>query len=205
MIVAGIMVSFLLNEWRQDRQDQQDEQQLLHDLRDDLRQDSLAMSIELHDLEWILARSERLKTHSQYPIPEDSLLQYLGPPLSYFTAPFQEVTYQAMRATRSAALIRDDALLKDIFNLYEQRYFMLREMASIDKHMVLDRMFPVLERQLFLLDANMVEFERLMADLEWRNLMEHGHMHKQRIVQRLKDEIAHGDSLMRRIEAQLGR
>ncbi|MBX2980770.1 MAG: hypothetical protein KF905_15900 [Flavobacteriales bacterium] len=203
VIVFGIMVSFLLNEWRQERNERIQEQRLLADLRDDLRNDSAAFAQEMRDLELILSSIARLKQHSETPIPADSVLRFLGPPLSYVGISAQDVTYQAMKSTGSVALVRDKDLLRDIFSLYGYRYFMLREAADIDKRMVLDHMLPLVNERFLLRTADGAVMDRLMADTNWQNLIDFSEFHKTRILELLRKEQAHIELLITRIGHQL--
>lgn len=203
MIVAGIMVSFLLNEWRQERSERAQEQRLLADLRDDLRNDSAAFAHEIRDLELILSSIARLKKHGETPIPADSVLRFLGPPLSYVGVSTQDVTYQAMKSTGSVALVRDKDLLRDIFSLYGHRYFMLREGGDIDKRMVLDHMLPLVNERFLLRAADVAVMDRLMADTHWQNLIDFSEFHKTRILELLRKEQAHIHELIARIGQQL--
>lgn len=203
VIVAGIMVSFLLNEWRQERSDRLEERRLLMDLLDDIRQDSLIMALEVEELGSTLQLGKRLLAHQTNRVHPDSVLAHLLPLMSYTAVPFTQVTYHSMRATRTASLIRDRGLLRDILELHESRYFGLREMFNIDRFQVVERMFPVTERHIRLSEADTERLDQLLADPEWRNLAFHGLLFKKKIATMLTEEIAHGDTLMRRIERQL--
>lgn len=203
VIIAGIMVSFLLNEWRQERMDRREERRLLEDLKVDLRQDSVLMADELRQVEEVLDLGRRLFEHPTRPLPLDSVTHHLSPAISYIAIPFHQASYMSMRYTRSASLIQDRELLRDLVELHESRYFMMREIFGIDRSQVLERLFPITERHVMITEATPADLDRMMADPEWRNLTIHSLMFKRQIADMFLEELAHGDSLMRRIEAAL--
>ncbi len=203
VIIVGIMVSFLLNEWRQSIRDRDKEQRLLHDLHADLRQDSIAIQDELADLERIMHSSQRLHAHPVRNVPLDSVVAVLGPVLSYSIIPFHQVTYREMLATGDAELLRDDQLLRDIMELYERHYFMIRELGEIDERIVLDRMFPVSNRTVLFEQPDTASMNTLMRDVEWRNLLNLSMFFKSRIIEDLKEQLDRIDRIMRRIEKEM--
>jgi len=200
VIVAGIMVSFLLNDWRQERQDRRDEQRLLNDLLVDLRQDSLNLANEIAETMGILSRLERLARHAEQPIPQDSIPGILGPTLSYSRIPFQQVTYHAMRATGGMALIRDQDLLRDLLLLYEQQYFMLQELSDLDKRYALERIFPYVDSRIVVFQGDSEALDRMAQETEWKNLLFISNFFKGEnlAIMRRQGEMVNG--LMRRIE-----
>lgn len=203
MIVTGIMVSFLLNEWRQEVKDRGTEQALLRDLLTDLRQDSVTLANEITEIDQVMRYSQRLIEHAEVALPPDSVGRMLASCLSYSRIPLQRVTYQAMRSTGSTGLLRDRELLHDVLKLYEQDYFMIDEICDIDKRFVVDRMFPYVDARVDILDPDMDVLRSMFRDVQWRNLIQSSRYFKQYLIQMMRSELEAVDDLIRRIEGQV--
>lgn len=203
VIVAGIMVSFLLNEWRQEVKDRRTEQALLRDLLTDLRQDSLTLTKEIEEIEQVTRYAQRLIDHAEVVIPRDSIGRMLALSLSYSRMPLQRVTYQAMRSTGHTSLMRDRELLYDVLKLYEQDYFMIDEICDIDKRFVVDRMFPFVDTRVDIMDPDLDALKAMFSTVQWRNLIQSSRYFKQYLIQMMRSERDTVDGLMRRIEEQL--
>jgi hypothetical protein len=186
VIVAGIMVSFLLNEWRQERQDRREEQRLLGDLLEDLRQDSLHLANEVDMLLMILDFSGRLERHAENRIPTDSIHSILGPSLAYSRIPLRQVTYRTMIGSGGTALVRDPELMRDLLLLYEQDYFMFAELSEIDKRTSMERMLPYVEKRIDIRSPDPKDFETMTADTEWKNHLYMSMYFKSTLVQYMR-------------------
>ncbi|MCB0795400.1 MAG: hypothetical protein KDB88_11740 [Flavobacteriales bacterium] len=171
VIVVGIMVSFLLNEWRQGKEDIRKEQRLLIALREDVRADSISFANELAELSELIELGMILVEREKLPTDPDSVMLLLSSCASYISFPFNDITYEEIRATGAGALIRDKALLRQIIEMYDKHLPMMREYQSIDKWMVLERVFPFLEPRLVLADPDPAVLEGLRNDTQWRNLV----------------------------------
>jgi len=203
VIIAGIMVSFLLNEWRQERKERSAELRLMADLRDDLRKDSLSIASEIKDMDMVLQSCARLNEHAARPLPADSVLRVLGPPLSYMGFWSQNVSYQAMKSTGSANLLQDKELLHDLTELHELRYAMLAEASDIDKRMVLEHMLPLVNQRIILRNASPADVTLLMQDTQWRNLVDFSMYHKVRTKDLMLKEQERVSGLIARLNAHL--
>ncbi len=175
----------------------------MRDLHADLRQDSIAIQGEIADLQLIIANSDRLRDHMERPVPIDSVVNILGPALSYSVIPFHQVTYRAMLATGSAELLQDEELLREIMQLYEQHYFMVREIGDIDKGIVLDRMFPLANTRVLFEQPDTASMNDLMNDVEWRNVLNLSIFFKTRIISQLEEQLTRIQDIMRRIEERV--
>ena len=203
VIVVGIMISFLLNEWRQGLKESAQERRLLENLHADLRSDSLAIRAEIQAIDASVVAAKRLSMHDSISVPPDSIRTYLWRTLVYSAVPFNQVTYRELLTTGKADLLQDEDLLRQLMELHEQHYFMIREYGLIDKGYVLDRMFPLVERHVLLEDPDPPQFDALMSDIEWRNLIHSSIFFKGKIIDLLRAELDRSDKLLRRIEMQM--
>ena len=203
VIVAGIMVSFLLNEWRQERQDRREEQRLLGDLLEDLRQDSLHLANEVDMLLMILDFSGRLERHAENRIPTDSIHSILGPSLAYSRIPLRQVTYRTMIGSGGTALVRDPELMRDLLLLYEQDYFMFAELSEIDKRTSMERMIPYVEKRIDLRSPDPKDFETMTADTEWKNHLYMSMYFKSTLVQYMRTLGEKVHTIMERVEERI--
>lgn len=203
VIVAGIMVSFLLNEWRQDEQDQRTEHRLLTSLRADLKADSLSLRSEIAELERITERGALLLDIERTPDDLDSIAILLSACASYTTFPVNDLTYREISTTGRAELIQDPELLRNIIELYERHWEVLREYQSIDKWLVLERFFPYLEAHISLADPKADAFNAMREDPQWTNLLYNSIGFKTQLKGILEEQAARIDSLALQVDAEL--
>ncbi|MCB0282191.1 MAG: hypothetical protein H6627_12900 [Calditrichae bacterium] len=157
VIIFGISVSFLLNEWRENRQNFKAEGAALHAIYDDLIADSLVISNEAK----LLANNQTYynyflkKVYSENANP-DSIVRAIGAFAMYTTLETKNVAYEQLKATGQLGLITNKILLKEIVEIYTNEYGITRELSSIDKKMVLEQYIPYLlkESPLSLNDLN---------------------------------------------------
>jgi len=203
VIVAGIMVSFLLNEWRKEQQDRREEQRLLGDLLEDLRQDSLHLANEVDALLMILDFSNRLDRHAQDPIPADSIHTNLGPSLAYSRIPLRQVTYRTMVGSGGTGLVRDPDLMRDLLLLYEQDYFMFAELSEIDKRASLERMIPYVEKHLDIRHPDPKDFDAMTAETQWKNHLYMSMYFKSELVHYMRTLSEKVHAIMQRVDQRM--
>lgn len=168
ILVLGITMSFVLNEYRQQQRDLKLEDNLLHQFRDNLILDSIMLSGQSKSLE--------LRTEfSRYllGLPEDSgyrdsvglSLVYL---MNYGGFYPSDITYQEMRSLGNSRLIRNKTLLNELIQLYEMDYDLVNEWASADRSFLLEELLPYMNRNLPF--ARMLNFS-VLSNAKKRDLM----------------------------------
>ena len=143
VIAIGISLSFLLNEWREDRMSRKIEIESLCSIRADMLADSthLVEGIEFFSRsdtlnKYLTSRINAPVTHA------DSLKIALVNFGSYVAFDPQNVGYQQLKETGQPGIIRDKKLLKALIELYSSGYKNLLEINSIDKKYTLDLIVP---------------------------------------------------------------
>ena len=203
MIVAGIMVSFLLNEWRQQQKDERTEQRLLASLLVDLRADSVAIAKELLDMDQTISAGTSLANTDGLPAATDSLAILISESAAYVTFTPNDLTYQELRTTGSAALIQDTELLRAIIDLYDHQWPLMAEYQSIDKWMVLERYYPYLQEHILLSAPHRDDLLAVKEDVSWSNLLASSVAFKSHIKNQLSEQASRIDQLILQVKAAM--
>lgn len=145
VIIFGISVSFLLNEWRENRKNIKAEEVALQAIYNDLKADSLVIENE----SVVLKNNQKfftyfLKNAANDRANPDSISRAIGAFAMYTTLETKNVAYEQLKATGQLGLIANKKLLKEIVDIYTNDYSMARELSSIDKKIVLEQYIPFL-------------------------------------------------------------
>lgn len=179
IVVAGVSISFALQDWRTATSERSTEARYLRSFADELELDRIELSrlIDVQekailDLRKVLQPTERaLLGATEIDVAMDHALGYL-------TFSPANATYFELRQTGASRLIRDKALLQSILALYERRYAAAVEWDGISRKFVLDRIFPFIDEhgpsflsgsRTTLAEGYHVVFMALEADPRFRN------------------------------------
>ncbi len=146
IVVAGISLSFWVQDLKEQRAGRSEEERFLTGFRGELRE----------DLEVLTARIESLKTsvdglysamdpEKRASLGAKELDWVMDTALTYTGFRGSLATYSELRQTGGSHLIRDKAVLGEIIHLYERDYPGAGEWDLINRNFVLERMFPYLE------------------------------------------------------------
>ncbi len=146
VIIIGITLSFLLNEWRVDRDNRANEIRLLEALHASMTADSTAIIADMQFLKnGIEIYPKVLKSNNLENLPDDSLLQFFFAISAYATFSGQDIAYEEMRQSGGYQLMSNKALLQQIVKMYSFTYDLIQEWCNIDKNFILNRMLPYQE------------------------------------------------------------
>ncbi len=146
VVVAGVTLSFALQDWRDQRDAGTDRHRLLKALRDDLLTDVAMLEQDLAVLDalaaahWLVLDEERRGAAS----PED-LDTALDRIITYKVFTPNDTTWRMMESTGSLTLMDAEALLPRVVRLYEQGYPGVEEWAHINRDFVLRELIPFVD------------------------------------------------------------
>jgi hypothetical protein len=141
VLVAGITISFALDEWRREREERRHERRLLEAIRDDLAADSAYLATRIGQLERMVSAYDGLLTGG----PRDSLDSYMDQAITYVVFTRTDNAYQEVRMTGNARLLRNRELFARLVNAYNREYVRAAEWDAIGRDFVLQRMIPYLD------------------------------------------------------------
>ncbi len=159
ILVLGISLSFVLNEYRQQQRDMKLESELLHQFRDNLILDSLMLSGQSKSLEMRTEHARYLLNLKEGDDYRDSVGLGLVFLMNYGGFYASDITYQEMRSLGNSRLIKNKTLLNEIIQLYEMDYDIVQEWATADRSFLLDELLPYMNRNLPF--ARMLNFSSL--------------------------------------------
>ena len=142
ILILGISLSFILNEYRVQKQEEKKESELLTSFRDNLILDSLALHLQmkLQDVRKESAQSLlKLTPDSEFT---DSINYHMIILLNYGGFYPADITYQEMRSLGNSRLIQNTELLNEVIQLYETDYDLVSEWASLDKTFMTTELLP---------------------------------------------------------------
>lgn len=148
ILVLGISLSFLLNEYRVLQSEKKLERELLTQFRDNLILDSMAISAQLQSLEVRMKASRSLLSITSQTEYADSTARNLIFLMNYGGFYPTDITYHEMRSLGNSHLIKNKELLNELVQLYESDYDLVAEWASADRGFLLNDMLPYMNRNL---------------------------------------------------------
>ncbi len=145
IIIAGIMVSFMLNEWREDKAIKEKKHTLLLEISKDLKKDSLMLAVTIKTYNAMLRSHDSLLLNIDSEIAEDSLHIYLDHVVSY--VPFKEtkVSYQKIMNDPELVIEKEDSLIEGFMILHNLFYPNIHEWLEIEKDFVLHQLLPYMD------------------------------------------------------------
>ena len=142
IIIFGITVSFILNEWREGKKIQQTNLNLLAQIHTDLAQDSMLIAQRIQSIEVLNDYALLLLDPSQKDQLTDSLNIALLTQLNVMT--FEPVTigFSTLSQTGSTHELQNQRLLRRISQLYTNQFAVIKEYGAIDRAYVVNSIFP---------------------------------------------------------------
>lgn len=133
-IFAGVSLSLVADDWRQDREDRTRELQMLAEVAEDLAQDSVELASSLRSMRsWDVASLWANRSAERTSVPPDSILIVIrGFGLLSF---YQPVTsgYTGLKASGLLPLIRDESLRRDIIDYFEVQQPLIQQLFEVSQ------------------------------------------------------------------------
>lgn len=195
IIIAGIMVSFLLNEWRQAKNIEDKKLVLLEEIQEDLKADSLFLFYSHKMYTEMLRGHDSMLTFPEQEFHPDSITMYLDYLVSY--SPFKPSERAYTNLTYDPELfieVGDTSGLDFLINQYtiirSQLYTnAIGEWEEIDKNFVLNTSLPYLEKNAPYMPAPPFRsfdgrvFSTVSKDDHFKNIVKSGTLYKSVLVQ----------------------
>ena len=210
IIIAGIMVSFLLNEWRENNREQEKKYQLLLELNQDLAGDSVHLEASIKLYKGMLRGYDSLLKNPNAEFNEDSLNFYVDRVTSYYVFQGNKSTYLKLNNDPNIVLNKQDSLLETFLVIHDQLYRHLQEWSSIDKRFVLDQLLPYMDLHapFYYPPPPMMSFQgkvfyELKKEDAFMNLLKSGRTYKGAMVQVLNSCLGTVSKFKQQIRAKL--
>ncbi|MFT5668417.1 MAG: hypothetical protein ACI9DK_002621 [Vicingaceae bacterium] len=146
IIIAGITVSFVVNEWREGKKLETKKEQLLLDISKDLYADSLVLDKIITHYKTMARSHDSLLKYQRGTVDEDSLNIYLDHFTSYI--PFNPTanTYKRINSDPEMNIQRKDSLIWHYLNLHNTVYPGIKEWFYVEKEFVLKTGLPYMDQ-----------------------------------------------------------
>mgnify|MGYP000073650182 CR=1 FL=1 len=145
ILVLGISVSFLLNEWRLNQREDTQQTDLLESFKENLITDSTIIYNGIQSLEAQLERGSKILQNNSNQYSDSLLYQVLGL-LSYVPFRSNDITYEEMKSLGSSSIIENDSLRAQIIGIYENGYELLGNWNDVDGEHVRTKLIPYVEQ-----------------------------------------------------------
>ena len=142
IIVVGISISFILNDWRESRIIKEQKNQLVLDIQDDLRADSIFLSKMQLAYSKMLRSHDSLLNHLDDSIPEDSLNIYSEHLTNYYLFNTRTRSFDIISNNEELKINKQDTSIRMFMNMHNYVYKTLNEWLSIEKNFVLNTATP---------------------------------------------------------------
>ena len=145
IIIAGITVSFFLNEWRAAKKAEEKKISLLQEINNDLAKDSIQLELSIKLYQKLLNSHDSLLENAKSTLNEDSLDVYVDQVASYY--PFKETQSTFLKIINDPDLVisKQDTLLELFLVIHNQLYQYTHEWTSNDKSFVLEQLLPYMD------------------------------------------------------------
>ena len=148
VLVSGITISFLLNEWRTSVNNKQIEIRTLEALRENLVADSSLIDLRLTQIGMMSSAYQQLLNPTVgLALPDDSLDMAMDLLNTYTGFSRKDMAYEELQQTGNSRLIQNKELLSRVIDLYHSSYDNLEEWEEINRRFILDRMLPFLDME----------------------------------------------------------
>lgn len=210
VIIVGITLSFLFDEWRNEREDGRAEREYLTALRADLAQDTAMLGAYIGMEEKFVAATQRLATFSTPAEISDSLHLLIDAAASYVEFAPATSTFEELKQTGRTNLLRDDTLRRFLFQLHTVVYDNTGDWIAVDKQHVLSYIIPEMSNY-FPITTDSAMLVPLHASipalkgLRMRNLLTTGVSFKAGVLQMLKVSRAVAQAMHRRVDMLLAK
>ncbi|KAA3609978.1 MAG: hypothetical protein D8M58_07950 [Calditrichaeota bacterium] len=172
IIVFGISLSFMLNEWRKERDNNKAEIEALQAIHDDLVVDSTTIFNEAKTIQdysgyyrYFLQNVNNKKANP------DSIKNALNYFANYSTFEIRNVHFQQLQATGQLKLISNKKVLTEIINIYANQYSHIKEYIHIDRTMILEHVMPYMMKEAPISLISIYNKKNLLQSKEFKKLI----------------------------------
>jgi hypothetical protein len=193
IIISGITVSFIVNEWRENKKLETKKEQLLVDINKDLYADSLVLQGTINIYK-IMARShDTLLEYRSGTLNPDSLTIFLDHFTSYLPFNATANTYKRINTDSDMTIERKDSLIWYYLNLHNVVYTRMEDWLYVEKEFVLNTALPYMDQNApFIYPAPVNHsfhgevFYELRKKDEFMNYLKSGRVYKKSMLQILQ-------------------
>lgn len=168
-IVVGIMLSFLINEWRENAKNKDKEISYLDNLRSELLADTSKIRDEIAALALIERGVDTILNMDIEKRVPDSLQIFLRSQALYSSLPQRRITYRELQQTGESYLITNRNLLRDIITYYESVVWEIKEYNKIDENHVLNQLIPYFTAKIDMEGGSLVQ--QPFKEKHFRNIL----------------------------------
>ena len=193
VIIAGITVSFIVNEWQESNKLEAKKEQLLVDINKDLYADSLVLEGTINIYK-IMARShDTLLEYQTGTLNPDSLTIFLDHFTSYLPFNATANTYKRINTDSVMTIERKDSLIWYYLNLHNVVYPRMEDWLYVEKEFVLNTALHYMDQNAPFIYPSPVNysfqgevFYELRKKDEFMNYLKSGRVHKKSMLQILQ-------------------
>ena len=188
IVVAGITLSFWVQDLRQAKRDRAEETRYLVGLQRDLQTDRETLTKTMGVCDKLIDQIDHtFDAAPEAELTNESIDRAMDALLTYSSFASSRATYRELQQTGASKLIRDKSLLGEVIGLYERTHANADEWDLINRSYVLDRMFPYLDEhgpviKIEFVDAYAagyhVAYEALKGEPHFQNLVRTNRMFK---------------------------
>lgn len=190
IIIAGITVSFVVNEWRETKKLETKKELLLVDINKDLFADSLVLERVIGIYSTMARSHDTLLKYQTGTLDPDSLGMFLDHFTSYMPFKATANTYKRINTDSEMNIERKDSLIWYYMNLHNIVYPGIKEWFDVEKDFVLKTALPYMDKNApFIYPAPKNKsfsgevFYELRKNDEFMNYLKSGRVYKSSMLQ----------------------
>ncbi len=210
IIFIGISISFLFDEWRENRKDDETAQKHLAVLRSNLIQDTLQLTGMIEIGKKSVRSTNKLAYFKLDAEIADSLDFYIDNAASYLNFKSNQTAYEEIKQTAHTNLIKNDSLKRAFLSYYTLAVPYCDEWCEVDKTQTMTQLIPEMTTYFPVVadSANIVPSKEKIQSLrtrKLRNLLLTNAAYKQETIKIFAFTKEVCKSLLRRVDGELER
>jgi hypothetical protein len=208
IIFVGISMSFLFDEWRENRKDEETARKNLIFLKSNLVQDTMVLTgmIDIGKASvWSINKLIYFKQDSEI---SDSLNTHIDKAASYLDFKPNQMAYEEIKQTGHTSLIKNDTLKRSFLSYYTLIMPYCNEWTAVDKMQIMTQLIPEMSIYFPVVPdkSNIVSLQEKIKSLKIRkirNLLITNAAYKQEVINTLIFTKEVAKNLMKRIDDEL--
>ncbi len=211
ILIIGIVLSFILTEWRQKKSDFEEEKRIVALLYSDLQQDTAYINTNLEGLAGLKRGYDSILSYRSDPENADPL-QVLGWAYSVVNIlPFEpkRTGYIQLSNHKSSGALKNKEILTAVISLFNEEYTTLKTLNTSHKDMLINQMMPkyyswipFVASQSDITEEVKAQLLDLLKNNEFLNMLQFEYILKVNLENHYKYALEQIDSTMKLIETE---
>lgn len=214
ILVIGIVLSFTLTEWRQNKADLNEEKRIIGLIYSDLKEDTTNINSNLELLESLKSGFDSILSYRNRPSEADpvQVLRWAYSVVNFVPFDPNRTGYIQLSNHKNSGALKNKKILTSIIGLFNDEYETLNTLNESHKELLLNQMtpkyfswIPFLEKPTDLNEKNIAQLRALLNDNEFLNMLQFELILKINLEKQYAHSLESIESILQLIETDYGK